>query len=275
MLNARFTVAILALIAATTQSALADKHDVAGKTFQAIAQSLTDIQTLYFFDTLKRQQFFNLDMSEKNMGTAVGTMSEEAANVLQSFEQELMVIQNGEMFMDPKETPKYLEKVMLEVFAENVAEQAITPENRAWALRSFYSTYILLLVANAPHEMMAKVIRGGMFDNPNPQPEEPTLMDHLKTTGIYKENGPSLVDELKEQGKLTPEQYEHFKIRMDGNVMQLPKFMSDWSARIVEFYKNTKLGSVKPKAPAPVPGPPESEDPSEPTLPEPTPKNWV
>jgi hypothetical protein len=164
-------------------------------------------------------------------------MATDSLWALEIISQSLLVDGQDGQYLDVRRVPPFFVDAAQRYLSPSHywPDQEITQDNRREHLAAWYSMYLMLLVANATQDEIAKTIRGGMFDR-TPEQLEP--------------GGPSLVDRLHQEKVLNEQTYSLVRIKRSGSPGQenlsLPAYLEQWKAKISQAYG---VKSERPIAP--------------------------
>jgi len=202
----------------------------------AVAKHLSPPYALYLYESLTRQILSNQRLMER-LDSPHSPMATDSLWALEIISQSLLVDGQDGQYLDVRRVPPFFVDAAQRYLSPSHywPDQEITQDNRREHLAAWYSMYLMLLVANATQDEIAKTIRGGMFDR-TPEQLEP--------------GGPSLVDRLHQEKVLNDQTYSLVRIKRSGppgqENLSLPAYLEQWKAKISQAYG---VKSERPIAP--------------------------
>jgi hypothetical protein len=221
------TCLVFSIIPVYAQSQQKDAATPAPETaLVAVAKHLSPPYALYLYESLTRQILSNQRLMER-LDSPQSPMAADSLWALEIISQSLLVDGQDGQYLDVRRVPPFLVDAAQRYLnpSHYWPDQEITQDNRREHLAAWYSMYLMLLVANATQDEIAKTIRGGMFDR-TPEQLEP--------------GGPSLVDQLHQEKVLNDHAYSLVRIKRSGppghENLTLPAYLAQWKAKISQGY---------------------------------------
>ena len=193
----------------------------------AVARHLSDAYALYLYESLTAQVLSNEGLLERP-NSPLAPKAKDSLWALQIISNSILAEGEDGQYLNAKEVPVFFEDIVHRYMnaSHYWPDLEITKETRREHLAAWYALYLMLLVANATQDEIARKLRTGAF-NLDP--------------GMLETEGPSLVDRLKKDGTLTPEAYALVKIQRRGppgqESLTFPSYMDRWKAKIDRAYE--------------------------------------
>src|SRR2546430_8696602 len=155
----------------------------------AVARHLSDAYALYLYESLTAQVLFNEGLLERP-NSPLAPKTKDSLWALQIISHSILAEGEDGQYLNAKEVPVFFEDIVHRYMNASPywPDLEITKETRREHLAAWYALYLMLLVANATQDEIARKLRTGAF--------------HL-VTGILETEVSSLVDRLKMVGTLT------------------------------------------------------------------------
>jgi hypothetical protein len=192
----------------------------------SVAKHLTAPYALYLYESLSRQVLSNERLMER-LDSPQSPMAQDSLWALDIIARSITIQgQDGE-YVDIRRVPSFFEDVAQRYLSPSHywPDRQITPESRREQLAAWYSIYLMLLVANATQDEIAKTLQGGMFER-SPDGLEP--------------GGVSLADGLHRKGVLTDQEYVLVRVKRSGpagvETLAFPSYLDQWKAKISAAY---------------------------------------
>jgi len=193
----------------------------------AVARHLSDAYALYLYESLTAQVLSNEGLLERP-NSPLAPKAKDSLWALQIISNSILAEGEDGQYLNAKEVPVFFEDIVHRYMnaSHYWPDLEITKETRREHLAAWYALYLMLLVANATQDEIARKLRNGAF-NLDP--------------GMLETEGPSLVDRLKKDGTLTTEAYALVKIQRRGppgqEALTFPSYMDRWKAKIDKAYE--------------------------------------
>ena len=191
-----------------------------------VAKHLSPPYALYLYESLSRQVLSNERVMER-LDSPQSPMAKDSLWALDIISQAILVQGQDGQYLDVRRVPPFFVDIAQRYVsqAHYWPDREITQDTRREHLAAWYSIYLMLLVANATQDEIARTLGTGMFDR-SPEGLQP--------------GGPALVDRLHQEGLLTDQQYESVRIKRAGPAgveeLTFPAYLDRWKAKISAAY---------------------------------------
>lgn len=192
----------------------------------AVATHLSPPYALYLFESLSRQVLSNETLLERP-DSPQSELAKDSLWALKVISKSILVQGPDGEYLDVRRVPSFFADIVRRYLNHSHfwPDREVTPQTRREHLAAWYSIYLMLLVANATQDEIARTLRGGMFE---------------RDPGMLEPGGPSLVDQLRRDGALSELAYGLVVVNRKGPAGQerltFPAYLTEWKARISKAY---------------------------------------
>ena len=192
----------------------------------SVAKHLTAPYALYLYESLSRQVLSNERIMEK-LDSPQSPMAQDSLWALDIIARSITTQSQDGEYVDIRRVPSFFADIGQRYLGPSHywPDREITPESRREQLAAWYSVYLMLLVANATQDEIAKTLQNGMFER-SPEGLEP--------------GGVSLVEALHRKGVLTDQEYALVRVKRSGpagmETLAFPPYVDQWKAKIATAY---------------------------------------
>jgi hypothetical protein len=192
----------------------------------AVAEHLSPPYALYLYESLSRQILSNERVLEK-LDSPQSPMARDSLWALGIIADSVLVNGQDGQYLDVRRVPPFFSDIAHRYLhaSHYWPDQEITQDTRREHLAAWYSVYLMLLVANATQDEIARTLRGGLFDR------SPEGLDA---------DGRSLVEGLRRSGVLNDQSLGLVQIRRSGppgfETLIFPTYVDRWKVKISSAY---------------------------------------
>jgi hypothetical protein len=192
----------------------------------SVAKHLTAPYALYLYESLSRQILSNERLMER-LDSPQSPMAQDSLWALDIIARSITIQDQDGEYVDIRRVPSFFADIAPRYLSLSHywPDRQITAENKREQLAAWYSVYLMLLVANATQDEIAKTLQGGMFER-SPEGLEP--------------GGLSLVESLHRKGLLTDQEYALVRVKRSGpagvETLAFPPYLEQWKAKISTAY---------------------------------------
>lgn len=197
----------------------------------SVAEHLSPPYALYLYESLTRQILSNERVMEK-LDSPQSPMAKDSLWALGIISDSLLLEGQDGQYLDVRHVPPFFSDIAHRYLnaSHYWPDQEITQDTRREHLAAWYSVYLMLLVANASQDEIARTLRGGMFDR---SPE-----------GL-KDDELSLVERLRRDGVLSDQSFQLVQIQRSGpsgiERLAFPTYLDRWKAKIASAYGSSNF----------------------------------
>ena len=192
----------------------------------AVARHLSAPYALYLYESLMAQTLYNENILERPNSPSA-PLANDSLWALEVISRSILVEGQDGQYLDIRLVPPFFENVARHYTnpSHYWPEREITKETRREHLAGWYALYLMLLVGNATQDEIARKLQSGAFE---------------RDPGALTPGGPSVVDRLKQEGRLAAEAHQLVHIKRAGPAdtesLTFPAYMDRWKAKINDAY---------------------------------------